>query len=135
MTDIAAMLNTYPGKPSPLAEDALVLCLQECLNCTQVCVACADACLADPDRAALANCASMALDCADLCGVTMRVVSRQTAFDPVLLRAVLTACVEACRACYEECRRHALDHEHCRICADACHRCSHACRELLASVG
>jgi hypothetical protein len=36
--------------------------------------------------------------------------------------------------CVQECRRHALDHEHCRVCADACHRCAHACRNLLASL-
>jgi hypothetical protein len=135
MTDIAAMLNSYPGPLGPVDQDAFVLCVQECLNCAQACTACADACQAESDGAGLGRCASIALDCADIAGVTWRVLSRRTGFDARLAGAVLRACVEACRACYDECRRHALDHEYCRVGGEACHRCAQACRALLASMG
>jgi hypothetical protein len=61
-------------------------------------------------------------------------VSRLTGHDAAVIRAVVGACIEACRSCYDECRKHALGREHCRICADACHRCAHACRELLTAL-
>jgi uncharacterized membrane protein len=134
MTDIAAMLDAYPTGLGGIDHDALVLCVQECLNCGQTCTACADACLAEPDRSELARCVGTALVCADIVDVTSRTVMRTSARDDAVLRSLLPTCVEACRACYEECRRHALDHEHCRVCADACHRCAHACRNLLASL-
>ena len=40
----------------------------------------------------------------------------------------------ACRACGQECQKHASQHEHCRICAESCMRCADACREALADV-
>jgi hypothetical protein len=134
MTDIAALLNSYPAQLPRIDQDALVLCIQECLNCAQAATACADSCLADPGRAELGRCASAALNCADLAEVTVRVISRPTGYSARLVQAVLEACIEACQACYDQCRRHALEHEQCRICAEACHRCTHACRDLLTSV-
>jgi hypothetical protein len=47
------------------------------------------------------------------------------------MQALLVACIEACRACGQECRAHASMHEHCRICADACDACAAACEDLL----
>ena len=79
----------------------------------------------------------MNLDCADTCDATRRVLTRQTAFEPRLVRALLEACVEACRICAEDCERHAqeMGMEHCRLCAEACRRCEQACKELLSSAG
>jgi hypothetical protein len=134
MTDIAAMLDAYPAGLNGIDQDALILCVQECHNCAQTCVACADACLREPDRADLTRCVGVALICADIVDVTRRTVIRVSGYDGAIVRSLLQTCVEACRACYEECRRHALNHEHCRICGDACHRCARACRELLATV-
>ena len=48
MTDVAAMLNAYPGHREVIDDDALVLCIQQSLACAQACDACADACLAAP---------------------------------------------------------------------------------------
>jgi hypothetical protein len=43
MIDIAAMLNAYPAGLDGIDQDALILCVQECLNCAETCTACADA--------------------------------------------------------------------------------------------
>jgi hypothetical protein len=134
MTDIAAMLDAHPAGLGGVDQDALIRCVQECLNCVQTCTACADACLAEPDRAELARCVGAALLCADIADVTSRTVIRRCGRDGAVLRSLLQTCVEACRACYEECRRHALSHEHCRVCGEACGRCAHACRELLVTL-
>jgi hypothetical protein len=61
MTDVAAMLNAYPGQRPQVDEDTLVICIQEALNCAQACTSCADACSADPSAAHLAQCAGAAL--------------------------------------------------------------------------
>jgi hypothetical protein len=40
----------------------------------------------------------------------------------------------ACRACGDECHRHAPHHDHCRVCEEVCRSCEEACSELLASM-
>ena len=83
----------------------------------------------------LTTCITTDLDCADICATTGAVLSRRTGHDVDLTRVVLEACAAACRACGDECERHASMHEHCRVCAESCRRCEHACRDLLAALG
>ena len=103
--------------------------------CAQACTACADACLAEDSVAELRRCIRTNQDCADICATTARVLSRQTAYDADVTRALVQACVQACRTCGDECASHADHHEHCRICAEACRACEEACRELLTAIG
>ena len=131
MTDMAAMLNAYPGTLPKIDDDALVICVQDCLNCAQACTSCADACAADPASAHLARCAGAVLNCADIATAVVCVLSRPTPYDREVTAATLRALVEACRAAYDECRKHALENEACRICGDACRRCAQASRHLL----
>ena len=109
-------------------------CIEECIACAQTCTACADACLGEESVADLRRCIRTDLDCADVCGTTGRVLSRQTDSDIAITRAVLEACAQACKSCGDECAQHAEMHEHCRICAEACRRCEEACRRLLAAL-
>ena len=44
------------------------------------------------------------------------------------------ACAAACRACGDECERHAQHHEHCRVCAESCRRCEEGCNRLLQAL-
>ena len=132
MTDVAAMLNAYPGTLPKIDQDALVICVQECLNCAQACTACADACSADPSAAHLGRCIGAALNCADLATAGVRVLSRPTPYDGELTKATLRVLNEACRASYDECRKHALESEACHVCADASVRCAQACRHLFS---
>jgi hypothetical protein len=131
---VREILNTHP-RPTSLDRDLLVPCIDECFTCTAVCTSCADACLAEDDVPELTGCIRLCLDCADVCDTTGRVLIRQTAADRGVLHAVLEACTVTCRACAEECDRHAAHHEHCRLCAEACRRCEQACRDLLATLG
>jgi hypothetical protein len=130
MTDIGAMFDAYPAPLDGVDVDILIPCVQECVDCAQTCTACADACLADPGNADLGRVCATALVCADMCATTARTLVRRAGHHAPVTRAVLLACIETCDACYDECRRHALQHEHCRICADSCHRCARACRTL-----
>jgi hypothetical protein len=83
----------------------------------------------------LTKCIRTNLDCADVCDTTARVLSRHTGYDANISRSVLDACATVCKACGDECERHAGMHEHCRICADVCRACERACRDLLTTIG
>ena len=119
---------------SPI-RDALLRCIDECFDCTATCISCADACLGEQDVRDLVRCICLSHDCADACDAAGRILTRQTAPDVVVRRAAIQACAAACRACGEECARHAKHHDHCRLCARACRRCEQACSDLLAAIG
>lgn len=128
--------RTFAAHPAPASDagdeaHALVAAASEC---AAVCTACADACLAEDDPAALRACIRTDLDCADLCAVTARLISRPGPQDPATLRAQLDACATACRACAEECDEHAERMEHCRACAEACRACAEACDRMKAAI-
>jgi uncharacterized protein DUF326 len=118
-----------------LDRDLLLSCIDDCIDCSATCTACADACLGEPDVLELIRCIRLNLDCADVCDAVGRVLTRQTEPDLGVVRAALEACVVTCRACAEECERHAAHHDHCRVCAEVCRRCEQACSDLLASMG
>jgi len=128
------IINLHPH-PSDVERNLLVRCIAECLDCAASCTACADACLGESELAELRGCVRLNLDCADACEATGRIVTRQTSPDLRLIKATVEACSTACRACAEECDRHAAHHEHCRVCAAVCRRCKQACDDLLLAIG
>jgi hypothetical protein len=132
---ISAMLESHPRGAGTGGKDILAECIAACFECAQACTACADACLGEDMVADLAACIRTDLDCSDICTATGNILTRQTATNPSITRAVLETCRAACAACAEECERHSGMHEHCRICAEACRRCEKACAALLTTVG
>lgn len=131
---VASMLETYPKDLGNIDRQKLTECIDACFACAQTCTACAAACLAEDTVVELSQCIRLNQDCADVCTVTGRVISRQTGTNGDVNRAQLEACRTACRACAEECEKHADMHAHCRTCAEACRRCEQACAELLSSM-
>src|SRR5919107_2296370 len=117
MTHAREMLDTYPGTVA-MDADVLIECIDACFECSQTCTACADACLGEEMVEHMKRCITMCLNCSDVCATTGRIVSRQTEFEPAMVRAALQACAEACR-----------------VCAEACRRCERACNEALSAVG
>jgi hypothetical protein len=109
--------------------EALIRCIEQCYACAQACTACADACLAEDMVQQLRQCIRLNLDCADVCSATGAMASRRTGSNSQILRQMIEVCAAACRACGEECDRHASQHEHCRICAEVCRSCAQACDE------
>lgn len=128
------MLETYPREYN-VDKDVLVRCIEACYDCAQACTACADDCLGEGDVTELVKCIRLNADCADICFTTGRVVSRQTEYDANLTRAIVEACLQACRSCGDECERHGEQGmDHCRVCAEACRRCERACEGLLEAM-
>lgn len=130
---VREMISTHPRVQADVSEQ-LLSCIEECYDCAQTCTTCADACLAEDMVKYLVQCIRLDLDCADICHATGAMASRRTGSNADVLRLTLQACAEACRACGEECARHADMHEHCRICAAACRRCEEACRSAMPQV-
>ena len=135
MTALAtAMLASYPGSTIAVRQETLTSCITACLDCSLACTACSDACMAESDIAALVKCMRTDLDCADMCDATVKVLTRQTAYDLLVIRSVVDACLTTIIACAEECERHAAHHKHCEICAKVCRKAEAACRDLLAAL-
>jgi hypothetical protein len=134
MSVASDMVKAYPAEIN-LDRELLARCVDACVACAQACTACADACLSEEMIDELRKCIRSDLDCADICEVTGRVLSRHTGYDANLTRSVLQACAQACKSCGDECQTHAEMHEHCRICAEACRACEQACQEVLAAAG
>lgn len=128
------MLTTHP-RQAEMDQAAPANCIEACFDCEQACTACADACLGEEKLPELAHCIRLNLDCADACGAAGRMLSRQTEPEWGVLRAQLEAMAQAVRACGNECRRHAAEHEHCRVCAETCRRCDDACERLMSEMG
>lgn len=130
----AAMLESHPGPTIPVRRQLLINCIAACLQCSFACTACSDACLAESDVATLVKCIRTNLDCTDACVATAQVLTRQTQFDLVAVRAALGACLAAIVTCAEECELHAAHHKHCEISAMVCRETEDACRDLLTAL-
>ena len=126
MSHVVSMIETHPAGAQGVDKDTLAACIAACFECAQTCTACADACLSEEMVADLAACIRADLDCADVCITTGNVLSRLTGTNPEVIRSLVETCRTVCRACAEECEKHAQMHDHCRICAEACRRCEEA---------
>jgi hypothetical protein len=131
MLNPSSTLRHHPRPPKDLAPTER--CADACFVCVQTCLSCADACLAETAVDKLTQCVRLNLDCAEVCHATGAILLRFGREGPQPLQAQLAACIEACRVCAEECRRH-RHHEHCRFCADACEVCHEACEQMLRSM-
>jgi hypothetical protein len=131
MTYAREILNSSPSLLPGVDVGLLAEAAQAAFDCAQACTACANACLGEPQVQELVRCIRLNLHCADLCDTTGRLISRQE--NPELARAILQACVLACRLCAEECERHP-GMDHCRVCAQACRGCQQACERVLSAL-
>lgn len=118
------------SQPPVFDRDALAACIVACFECAQSCEACAGACLGDTDEVlALVRCIRLNQDCADICFLAGRVLSRGMQPDRELVSKQIELCMLACEHCAQECDRHAARHEQCRVCAESCRQCLATCRE------
>jgi hypothetical protein len=129
MTDTREMLESSPAAV-PLGVEEVAAAIDACLNCLQTCISCANADLAEAD-AELSTCVALCVNCADVCDVTMRILSRPAQWDHLVVHRLLQACIRTCTASADECARHAPHHHHCAVCEKSCRACLQACRALL----
>jgi hypothetical protein len=127
------LLDTYQ-RTVAVDPDVLSAAIEAMNDCAQACGADVDANLSEPSLADMVKCIRLCLHCVDVCTATSRVTSRPGEYEAGVVRPLLQACLASCRACGDECQRHAHMHEHCRICAEACRRCEQACQQLLTAL-
>ena len=128
---IERMFETHP-LPADTDGSITAACVEACFDCVQVCSVCADACLLEDED--MRKCVRLNLDCADVCDTTGRLLARASHTDAAMLRAQVEACRLACKACGDECAKHAEHMEHCAVCAEACRRCEQACERMAAAI-
>jgi hypothetical protein len=124
------MLDASPIA-APLEVSQVAAAIDACLNCVQACTSCADADLAEEQVEGLRTCIALDQNCADVCDVTARVLSRVAHWDQFVVERSLQACVRVCTTCARECSLHAAHHRHCAICEKVCLACVDACGALL----
>jgi hypothetical protein len=111
----------------------LALVLQALTELDRDSTTCAAAMMA-LDGADMASATRAALDCADIAGAAQRVLSRPTAADAGVVRALLEAVATAADRCVAECGQHASHHGHCRVHSESAHRTAKICRSELQNI-
>lgn len=101
-------------------------CIDACHACATACDVCAAACLQEDDVKMMARCIAHDIDCASMCRTAAGLMARGSTFS----NAVCSQCANLCKACGEECAKHA--HAHCQECAQACRRCADECQRMAA---
>lgn len=96
------------------------------IKCITACETCATMCLQEDNVKMMARCIQTDRDCADICTLTAKYVARESEFTS----DVLNLCINICKECYEECKKH--EHDHCQKCAEKCKECYEACEEYAA---
>lgn len=107
-------------------------CLDACFSCAQICEACANDMIGmthhDHDDL-MTRCIRLCRDCADMCIVAAKFISRSSQRAESLCRL----CAEICDQCAALCERHAPQHPMCGPCAEECRRCADLCREMVGA--
>jgi hypothetical protein len=94
-------------------------------DCVEACNTCGADCLEERDVKILARCIGLNIDCAEICDLTLRYLSRNSEFSASLA----DECVVICEACARECEKH-IHMVHCVECARVCRKCSQECRKI-----
>ena len=135
MTVTTAQMIAAAPQPLTVPAELVSAAIDAANACAVVCSACASACLSEDHPGEMAVCVRDDLDCADICGVTARVLARLNRSDKQLVRSLLATCIEACVQCASSCAPHREHHDHCRLCEQACLACEAACQALLDALG
>ncbi|CAM4250243.1 four-helix bundle copper-binding protein [Saccharibacillus endophyticus] len=102
-------------------------CIDACIRCMNVCNVSYVSSLKGLDIFELRECLRLDRECADLCGVAIQAMTRNSPFVAEICELV----AKACDACADECMKH--KHEHCQECVEVCRECASICRSVLVT--
>ncbi|HEX6982499.1 MAG TPA: four-helix bundle copper-binding protein [Balneolaceae bacterium] len=94
-------------------------------HCLSACENCASACLDEDNVKKMVSCIRINRDCADICGLSIKFLSRKSKNSNL----VIGICADICSECAEECDKY--EHDHCKKCAEACRKCADSCKDYL----
>lgn len=117
----------HEGHHDKMHED----CLKACQECAEECGETFHHCfkLVEAGKKEHAKAAHLALDCAEFCGLSACLITR----DSELMGAACAACADACKRCGDECAK--FDSEQMKECAEACRKCEASCRAMVKAMG
>jgi hypothetical protein len=115
-----------PGHLNQAHED----CLKACADCAKECEMMFHHCfkLTAQGQKEHAKPAHIALDCAEFCGLSAKLIARMSP----LMAISCSACADACKRCGDECEK--SDSAEMKKCAEACRKCEQSCREMVRSM-
>lgn len=93
--------------------------MQKLMDCFAICSACAKMCVEEGHK----ETAKLCMDCADVCGLTIKLHSSDSVFNP----QVTELCSTVCSRCADACAQ--MSAKHCQQCSQACRECVEACKE------
>jgi hypothetical protein len=96
-------------------------------NCVIACNHCTSSSLEEENLEMLAKCIKTTIDCAAICSLTASLLARNSEHGKHLLKE----CIEVCKACADECSKHADHHDNCKACAEACNTCIVDCQSIV----
>ena len=127
--------HTGHGGNSHKALSPQVLNLQKsadhCLDVGKTCLAHCNVLMAGED-ASMAACQMAVMN---MLSVTQSVseISHYNSFDKGAFSHLVKACIEMCKKCESECKKHADRHDECKACMEACQKCIKSCEVYLKS--
>src|SRR5687767_11235109 len=92
------MLEAHPSHTEMARLLNLAATVHALVDCAQVTISCADACLSEHRVGDLRRCVRLCADGASICTATASVLSRSSAPDWGVIRALVTTCALACEA-------------------------------------
>jgi len=112
--------------PAGVANKAVVATASDCLSKGQLCLSHCHEMLATGDKS-MGACAKTASEMVAVCGAMLSLAAQGA---PSLSKAA-TVCLDVCRRCEAECRKH-IQHSPCKDCATACAACQVECKKIAA---
>lgn len=105
-------------------------CLKACKACASTCEETFEHCfgLVKEGKKEHAKAAEYALDCAEFCALSVRMMLRKSD----LMAESCRACAEACKMCGDECAKH--EGEEMKRCVAACRECEKTCHAMAAAM-
>lgn len=115
-----------PDMPMMERSPAMQRCMDDCGMCMSMCMETMVVCMhSGPMTTQLM---SMLQDCADMCTMALRSMSRMSLMSP----RMCGMCAEVCLMCAAMCEQLAAGNEMMMRCAQMCRRCSDSCKSMAA---
>jgi hypothetical protein len=105
-------------------------CFKACADCAKTCEMMFHHCfkLVVEGHKDHARSARAALDCAEFCGLSAKLIARMS---PMMVYSC-EGCAKACKKCGDECAK--FDTPEMKECAEVCRKCEQSCREMVKSM-
>ncbi len=103
-------------------------CMDACDRCAAQCEHWADTWRHEPHTESIADCISLAQDCAEFCRMAVAMMRRESHFTAEICRVG----AEICDVCAAQAARH--EHAACQQLASECRACAEECRRLTMAV-